>query len=116
MLLTMSDKELNRIQIIHDVSNKQLTQQDAAPMLRISRRHVQRLVNKYRTGGESALLSKRRNRPSNNAYPPEFKRTVLSLLALDYQGFGPTLACEKLAENYQIQLSSETIRQWMIYP
>ena len=31
-----------------------------------------------------------------------------------YRGFGPTLASEHLAEEYDIEVSRETVRQWMM--
>ena len=31
-----------------------------------------------------------------------------------YRGFGPTLAAEYLAKKHDIEVSRETVRQWMI--
>jgi hypothetical protein len=42
------------------------------------------------------------------------KKRVLDLLKTKYQGFGPTLAHEKLAEKEKIKLSVESVRKIMI--
>ncbi|SFN97619.1 Homeodomain-like domain-containing protein [Xenorhabdus japonica] len=47
MLVTMSDKELNRINVIQAVSEKRLRRRDAAAQLELTERQVQRLVNRY---------------------------------------------------------------------
>ncbi|WP_419208786.1 hypothetical protein ACN08N_04655 [Photobacterium leiognathi subsp. mandapamensis] len=42
MLLSMSPKELNRVDVIRDISERRLRQKDAAELLKLSRRHIQR--------------------------------------------------------------------------
>jgi transposase-like protein len=42
------------------------------------------------------------------------RRGVRILSAPVYEGFGPTLACEYLANKYGIEVSKETVRQWMM--
>ncbi len=39
---------------------------------------------------------------------------VLSLLHDNYRDFGPTLAAEKLRERYNIRVSAETLRKWIV--
>ena len=113
MLLTMSDKELNRVNAIQDVCERRLKQKDAAALLNITRRHVQRLVNKYRQYGASGLVSQRRNKPSNRRLAPQLKSHVLSIIHEHYSDFGPTFANEKLREQHKLIISTETLRQWM---
>ena len=45
MLLTMSNKELNRIDVIKDVVDRKIRQIDAAKTLGLSRRQIQRDVS-----------------------------------------------------------------------
>ncbi len=49
MLVTMTDKELYRLGIIQRVFDRALLQRDAADILELSVRQVQRLVRLYRT-------------------------------------------------------------------
>ena len=44
MLLTMSTKELQKLEIIQNVCDKRIRQIDASKILNLSRRHIQRLV------------------------------------------------------------------------
>ena len=114
MLLSMSQKELNRVDVIRDVCEKRLTQINAAKLLNLTRRQVQRLVNQYRCNGASGLVSLRRGQPSNRRFSPEFKRNALDIIKDKYADFGPTFANEKLLEKHNIKLSSEALRHWMI--
>jgi len=59
------------------------------------------------------LVHGNRGQSSNNAKPEKLRRQVLELIRERYPDFGPTLACEKLAERHRIVLSDETVRQWM---
>jgi hypothetical protein len=114
MLLSMSQKELNRVDVIRDVCEKRLTQINASKLLNLTRRQVQRLVNQYRCNGASGLVSLRRGQPSNSRFSPEFKRNILEIIKDKYADFGPTFANEKLFEKHDLKLSSETLRHWMI--
>ena len=73
----MSPKELNRVDVIRDISELRLRQKDAAELLKLPRRHIQRLVNQYRGQGPAGLVSLRRGKPSNRCYTLEFKIPML---------------------------------------
>jgi hypothetical protein len=113
MLVTMTAKELYRLGIIQRVFDRALLQRDAADILKLSVRQVQRLVRLYRTDGATAFASSRRGRPANNRIDEETRCKAPDLIRCHYSDFGPTLATEKLAERHHIYLSVETIRNWM---
>lgn len=113
-LLTMSKQELTRLEIMQRVKEKRMKQKEAAEMLGISPRHVRRLLNAYRKQGERGLVSKRRDKPSNNRLKSEIKQKAKDLLHSRYHDFGPTLAHEKLSELHEIRLSVESVRKIMI--
>ncbi|EKQ2641830.1 helix-turn-helix domain-containing protein [Salmonella enterica] len=110
----MSDKELNRINVIQAVIDKRMRRRDAAHQLNLTERQVQRLMNRYRESGVSGLASLRRGQPGNHRIPESLKLRALALLREKYSDFGPTLAAEKLSERHDISLSVETLRNWMI--
>lgn len=112
--VTMSHKELNRLQIIQESLTRHITQEQAAARIGISIRQVKRLVQRYRNEGSSGLVSRRRGKRPNNSFSIEFRATVISLLKGSYADFGPTLACEKLREIHGLSLSVETLRKWMV--
>jgi transposase len=113
-ILQMSTKELNRLEILQKLEEKRMRQKEAARILGVSVRHVKRLLKSYRRDGAQGLVSKRRGRPSNNRLSEETRQKALGLLKSKYTGFGPTLACEKLVEVEELQISKERLRQLMI--
>ena len=54
--VTMSHKELHRLQIIQESINRHITQEQAAARIGISIRQVKRLVQRYRNEGPSGLV------------------------------------------------------------
>jgi transposase len=113
-LLEMSKDELYRYHILQQLKDKQLTQKKAAQLLNIGERQIRNLLVKLDREGLKGLISKRRGKPGNHRKSSEFKQSVLALLRESYEGFGPTLANEKLLEFHKKNLSVETVRLWMI--
>ncbi|HET8669882.1 MAG TPA: ISNCY family transposase, partial [Candidatus Saccharimonadales bacterium] len=91
-----------------------MSQKEAGKILHLSTRQIKRLLKGYRQQGAAGLVSKHRGRKANNRLPEEVKRKALNLLKTKYQGFGPTLAHEKLMEREKLKLSDESVRQLMI--
>ncbi len=115
----MSAKERDRLKVVAElaspsVDGKRLTQAGAAELLGCTERHVRRLVHGYRGAGDASLVHRSRGRPSNRRFGDEFRAQVMGLVREHYHDFGPTLAAEKLRERDGIEISRETLRQWMI--
>ena len=113
-LLTMSNREITRLEVMQRLKEKRLTQKEAAGMLGISTRQVKRLWRAYRKKGAQGLVSKRRGKPSNNRLDAGVAQQALDLIKEKYEDFGPTLAHEKLTEVHQLKLSRESVRRIMI--
>lgn len=113
-LLKMSAKELSRVEVMEKLVEKRMSQKEAGAMLDLSTRQIKRLLQAYRKKGAAGLVSKQRGRPSHNRLAQDVKKRALNLLKTKYQGFGPTLAHEKLVEKEKLQLSDESVRQLMI--
>ena len=109
----MSDKELSRLEILRDLSSGRLTVLAAAELLGLERRQVLRLAKAYKNDGATALISKKRGRPSNRQSSSALKDQVLTLVREKYADFGPTLAAEKLREVHGVFVGRETLRIWM---
>ena len=112
--LTMSRKELNRLEILGRALERRLTQAQAAEQLGLSVRQVERLCRKLRVEGAPGLVSKKRGRMSNRTLPGALGDRALELIQSRYHDFGPTLAAEKLRELHDVIVSVETLRKWMI--
>jgi len=109
----MSYEELDRVSVIERMIERRLTQREAARMLGLTSRQVRRLRRAYERHGLGGLASKHRGRPSNRRLPSELRREALAIVRSRYEGFGPTLAHEKLTELHVLELSVETLRHWM---
>ena len=113
-LLEMSAKELSRLEVMQQLSRKQMSQQEAGRILDLSTRQIKRLLRAYRAKGAAGLVSKHRGRRGNNRLSEEVLKRALDLLKTKYRGFGPTLAHEKLVEREKLKLSDESVRKLMI--
>ena len=110
----MSHKEVKRAQVLELLKEDKISQQEAARRLDVSTRQMRRLTRRYQAAGLAGLVSKKRGRPSNRRLDNATCATAIGLIGTHYRDFGPTLACEKLAELHDVHLSVESTRQLMI--
>ena len=64
-VLSVSDAELKRLEVLRDIDRGGLAVGAAAQLLGRSERQVWRLLKAFRVAGVSGLISKKRGRPSN---------------------------------------------------
>lgn len=107
-----SKNDVNRLRILQDVIDR-LTTRLAATRLEISDRHCRRLLERYREHGPLSLVNRRRGQPGNRQLIPGLAERALRIIRECYADFGPTLACEKLAEVHGQYLAKETVRKLM---
>jgi transposase len=112
-LVIMSERELNRIEVLSQVTQGRMTAVTAANVLGLSRRQVHRLLRDFQTDGPAAIRHKARGRRSNNRIDPAVRGFAVTLVRETYIDFGPTFAAEKLAEDHGLKVSRETLRKWM---
>lgn len=112
-VITVSMRELDRLKAIQAVVDGMLRPGVAAERLQLSDRQLRRLVHRYQSEGSSGLLSRHRGRPSNHQLNPVIVDQALRIIRERYADFGPTLACEKLAECHGLTVSRETVRRLM---
>lgn len=108
----MNKKEIERLGVVRQAVEGVLSQREGAQRLGISERQMRRLQRRYESEGASALVSKKRGRPSNRRLDKTFKQAIVSELRMRYGGFGPTLATEYLGQS-GYTVSKETVRHWM---
>jgi hypothetical protein len=112
-LIAMSERDLQRIEILSKVIAERMTVVSAAHVLDLSTRQVRRLLERIRTGGAASIRHKAIGRPSNNRICDGVRDYAMAIVRERYADFGPTLAAEKLAERDGLTVSRETLRQWM---
>ena len=113
-ILMMTREEIQRYQIIRKVLEREIDQQEAAEFLKLSDRQIRRIVKRVRVEGESGIVHRARGRSGNRRIKASFKERILRLYRALYEGFGPTLASEKLQERDGLKVNDETLRLWLI--
>jgi len=111
--IELSQRERDRLKVLHEVEQGHLKQVEAAERLRLSDRQVRRLSVRVRTEGDRGVLHRLRGRPSNRKIPNPYQQRLLERVRRRYADFGPTLAAEHLAEDDGLRVSRETLRKWM---
>jgi hypothetical protein len=113
--LVMSQKERDRLVVIKEVMKSRFSAREAGKLLELSRRHVFRLLKRYRQEGDAGLVHRLRGGHSNRGYPKRIKTRVLELYwRPEYRDYGPTLFTEVLLKQYKILVDHETVRRWLM--
>lgn len=113
-IITMSKKEVNRIPVLTKLIERRIDNKTAAKIIGISIRQIKRIKKRFKKDRAAGLIHKGRNQPGHNRLPEEIAEKATKILTEHYADFKPTMASEKLAENHEIKLSKETVRQIMI--
>lgn len=113
-IISMSNKEVDRVGVMHRLAAHEIRQRHAARILKVSVRQVKRLIKAYRMHGAAGLVHKGRGKAGNRAVAKTEKDRMVDIVKNNYADFGPTLAWEKLTELHQVTCSDETVRRIMI--
>src|SRR6266567_5981036 len=112
LLMTQADRD--RLVTLKKAKKKLITQAEAAEELGVSRRHVKRLLKALKKRGDKAVIHGLRGKASNRRIAEATEKEAVKILSAEvYAGFGPTLAAEYLFKLHGIEVSKETLRQWM---
>ena len=103
---------MDKILIINQVKNGNMTQQEAGQQLNLSTRQVRRLLSRFCKEGAVGIKSKHKG--GNRSISVDLKQKILTAVRERYHDFGPTFAAEKLLEIEGLKISKESLRQWMI--
>lgn len=113
-LITMTQKELSRYEIIKKLIGKEINGTETAKQIGLSIRQVKRIKVRVVKEGPKGVIHQKRGKPSNRKLPEEKIRKIERIVKEKYPDFGPTLAKEKLEENHKIKIGKETLRLLMI--
>src|ERR1041384_149405 len=113
--LTMSNRDIDKLKVIHNIINGHLTWNQAGQQLDLGRRQIGYLVARVRAEGNRGIIHRLCGRSSNRQVDAAILEQALSALHDSrYDGFGPTLANEKLNELYGLQVSTSALRRVML--
>src|ERR1700756_375267 len=110
--IALSQRERDRLRVLHEVKQKQITQIEAARRLKVSDRHIRRMLFRQGEQGDRAVIHGLRGRTSNRRLAAQFEQKIMARVRQRYADFGPTLAAEHLAQE-GLAVSRETLRKWM---
>ena len=80
----LSQSERDRLQVLHEVKQKHLTQVAAARRLKLSDRQVRRLLVRIGERGDQAVVHRLRGRPSNRKLASAFEQKILTRVGKRY--------------------------------
>jgi hypothetical protein len=110
----MSQKDLNRYEVIQRSIRKEITVKKAGELLHLSERQIYRLKDKVIKRGTDGLIHGNRGKSSNRRIPKTEHQQIIKLLHQYYPDFKPTHASEKLETVHGIKRNPKTVRQIMI--
>lgn len=112
--IRMSLKERRRLELLSRVRDGKLTLVKASELMGLSYRQAKRVWARYREQGDAGLVHRLRGRPSNRRRDESKREAVLNAYREKYSDFGPTLAAEYLACEEGLEVSTESLRQWLL--
>ena len=110
----MTKAERKRLIVMNRLVRGELKVVDASMILGISYRQSQRIWKRYVEEGARGLVHRNRGMDSNHKIADPVRESILSKYGEKYEGFGPTLASEKLEEEDGLKVDHETLRRWLI--
>jgi hypothetical protein len=115
-MLTMSVKERDRLVVVRQVVEKELTVTRGAEVLGLGRRQLHGILRRYGEEGDRGLIHRALGKRPNNTKSEAFRLMVLERAREDvFYDFGPTLLAEHLGRDPEIgEINPHTLRRWMI--
>src|ERR1700758_5533125 len=110
-MVTMSQKELQRVKVIENAAAGRLSVREASRLLQLSERQVQRLKRRYQPDSLDWVRHGNRGRSVPWALSLAQKQLILTLARGKYQGFNDSHLAEKLRDQENLAVSRETVRR-----
>jgi transposase len=110
-MVTLSQKELQRVRVIEKAVDGRLSVREAACLLQRSERQVQRLKRRYQPNSVDWVRHGNRGKPRPWALDRNLGQQVLELARGKYAGFNDTHLQQKLVEEEGFTLSRESVRR-----
>lgn len=115
-MLTLSQKERDRLVHLRLVHAGQISVAEGARRAGVARRHFRRLLRRFEASGDRVVVHGLRGRASNRRLPGSLRERALEKARQPlYHDFGPTLLSEHLARDAEIGfVHPATLRRWMV--
>src|ERR1700682_2723777 len=110
-MVTMSQKEFERVKVIENAAGGRLSVREASRLLQLSERQVQRLKRRYQADSVAWVQHGNRGRSVPWAVSLPQKQLILTLARGKYLGFNDSHLAEKLRDEEDLSASRETVRR-----
>jgi len=110
-MVTVSQKEFQRVKVIENAVEGRLSVSEAAGLLQLSERQVQRLKRRYCPDTVAWVHHGNRGRPMPWALSAALRQTILELARRKYAGFNDSHLCQKLHSEENLVVSRESVRR-----
>jgi transposase len=110
-MVTMSQKEFQRVKVIENAVGGRLSVSEAARLLQLSERQVLRLKQRYQPDSIAWVRHGNCGRQMPWALPTPQQQLILDLARSKYAGFNDSHLCEKLHSEEGLEVSRETVRR-----
>ena len=112
--IAMSKTDQFKWRIIEDYRSGRVSRKEAATLLNVSEKTIQRLSKRIREKGLGGLLHQNRKRRPPNASDELLKARCLELASTLYYDFNCTHCLEMLRSRHSIEVSYSTFRRWCV--
>ncbi len=112
--IVLNRAEQRRVSVLNHLDSGALVNREAAQLLGISVRQVQRLHRAFSQHGVAGLAHGNRGRPASNLVDSATSERIIELARTRYQGFNHQHLTGMLAENHDIALSRPTVRRILL--
>jgi transposase len=109
--ITLNTQEQKRAMVLNRILEGQLSTAEAAPLLKLSKRQVQRLLAAYRKEGVAALVHGNRGRQPIHRLSEDTRQQILTLAQTSYAGANQQHLRDLLEERDGIVVSRSTVRR-----
>jgi transposase len=109
--VTLSNKEIKRLEVMQLLEAMQVTGTEAAQVLGLSERQVWRLKKAYQEHGAEGLAHGNRGKASTRRTPEAIRQRVVELAKQEYKDYNDQHFTEELEDREGIRLSRSTVRR-----
>jgi transposase len=109
--VTLNTQDQKRMLVLNRILDGQVSTAEAAALLKLSKRQVQRILATYRKEGAAALVHGNRGRQPKHRISEETRQQILSLAQTTYAGANQQHLRDLLEERDGIVVSRATVRR-----
>jgi hypothetical protein len=114
-VLKLSQTDRDRLVVLHQVQQGQLSAAEGARRAGLGARQFRRVRRRFEREGDGVVVHALRGRRSNRRLPQEVREAALEKARQPlYHDFGPTLLSEHLEREAICDVPAPTLRRWMI--